>query len=209
MKVIFATGNKDKMKEIREILEGIGSIKEVVSMKEAGFDLDIEEDGTTFEENALIKAQAVWNAAKEAGMEDVLVLADDSGLCVNAMGGGPGIYSARYMGKDASYKDKNQDIINRVNKDGNGNRGAQFVCCIAGVFPDGSHEVVRGVVEGEIADKEYGTNGFGYDPIFYVPKFGCTTAQMPPEKKHSISHRGNALRMMKKVIEEYESNNSK
>lgn len=207
MKVIFATGNKDKMKEIREILEGLDDVKEVVSMKEAGFDIDIEENGTTFEENAMIKAKAVYDEAIKAGMQDILVLADDSGLCVDAMGGGPGIYSARYMGKDTSYREKNADIIARVNKDGNGNRRAQFVCCIAGVFPDGSKKVVRGTIEGEIADREYGTNGFGFDPIFYVPEYGCTTAEMPPEKKHSISHRGNALRLMKKVIMEYENNN--
>lgn len=209
MKVIFATGNKDKMFEIREILDGMGTIREVVSMKEAGIDIDIIEDGSTFEENAMIKAQAVWNAATDAGMEDILVLADDSGLCVEALNGEPGIYSARYMGKDTSYRIKNANLIDRVNKEGNGNRRAQFVCAIAAVFPDGTKEVVRGTVDGEIADKEYGSNGFGFDPIFYVPSLGCTTAQIPPAEKHAISHRGNALRLMKKVIEEYEGSHSK
>ncbi len=205
MNVIFATGNKDKMSEIREILDGMHVIDTVQSMKEAGVDIDIEENGTTFEENAMIKARAVYDAAVAKGMKDVLVLADDSGLCVEALNGEPGIYSARYMGKDTSYRIKNANLIERVNKEGNGNRNAQFVCCIAAVFPDGTGKVVRGTVDGEIADKEYGENGFGFDPIFYVPRLGCTTAQLKPEEKHAISHRGNALRMMRKVIAEYES----
>lgn len=207
--VIFATGNKDKMSEIREILDGMHVVTSVKSMKEAGVDIDIEENGTTFEENAMIKARAVFEAAKEKGLENVLVLADDSGLCVEALGGEPGIYSARYMGKDTSYSIKNANLIERVNKEGNGNRNAQFVCCIAAVFPDGSEKVVRGVVDGEIADKEYGENGFGFDPIFYVPRLHCTTAQLKPEEKHAISHRGNALRMMREVIAEYEGPDSK
>lgn len=209
MNVIFATGNKDKMAEIREILEGMDVITSVKSMKEAGLDPEIIEDGKTFEENALIKAKVVYKAAIDAGMENVCVLADDSGLCVEALNGEPGIYSARYMGKDTSYRIKNANLIERVNKEGNGNRKAQFVCCIAVVFPDGTDKVVRGTIDGEIADKEYGTNGFGFDPIFYVPSIGCTTAELEPSKKHAISHRGNALRLMKKVISEYESTNCK
>ena len=209
MNVIFATANKDKMAEIREILDGMHVVSSVQSMKEAGIDIDIEENGETFEENAMIKARAVFDAATEKGLENILVLADDSGLCVEALGGEPGIYSARYMGKDTSYRIKNANLIERVNKEGHGNRNAQFVCCIAAVFPDGTGKVVRGVVDGEIADKEYGENGFGFDPIFYVPKLHCTTAQLKPEEKHAISHRGNALRMMKKVIAEYEGPDSK
>ncbi|MBR5897585.1 MAG: RdgB/HAM1 family non-canonical purine NTP pyrophosphatase [Lachnospiraceae bacterium] len=209
MNVIFATANKDKMAEIREILDGMHVVSSVQSMKEAGIDIDIEENGETFEENAMIKARAVFDAAREKGLENILVLADDSGLCVEALGGEPGIYSARYMGKDTSYRIKNANLIERVNKEGHGNRNAQFVCCIAAVFPDGSEKVVRGVVDGEIADKEYGENGFGFDPIFYVPRLHCTTAQLKPEEKHAISHRGNALRMMRKVISEYEGPDSK
>ena len=209
MNVIFATANKDKMAEIREILDGMHVVTSVRSMKEADIDIDIEENGETFEENAMIKARAVFEAAKEKGLENVLVLADDSGLCVEALGGEPGIYSARYMGKDTSYRIKNANLIERVNKEGNGNRKAQFVCCIAAVFPDGTEKVVRGVVDGEIADKEYGENGFGFDPIFYVPRLHCTTAQLKPEEKHAISHRGNALRMMREVIAEYEGPDSK
>ena len=203
MKVIFATGNKDKMVEIREILDGLGCVDEIVSMKEAGLNPDIIEDGSTFEENAMIKASVVYEAALQKGIDNVLVLADDSGLCVDALNGEPGIYSARYMGEDASYRDKNANIIDRVNKAGT-NRKAQFVCCIAAVFPNGTQNVVRGVVDGEIADREYGENGFGFDPIFLLPDRGLTTAQIPPEEKNAISHRGNALRLMKDEILKYE-----
>lgn len=205
MDVIFATGNKDKMSEIREILDGMGEVSKVYSMKEMGIDPDIDENGSTFEENAMIKAEAVFNEATAKGMKNILVLADDSGLCVDALGGEPGIYSARYMGKDTSYRIKNANIIDRVNKEGNGNRKAQFVCAIAAVFPDGTKKTVRGIVDGEIADAEYGENGFGFDPIFYVPELKCTTAELKPEDKHAISHRGNALRLMKKEIAKYES----
>ena len=206
MKVIFATGNKDKMKEIREILSGMDSVKDVVSMKEAGLDPEIIENGSTFEENALMKAKTVFMEAKSKGMTDILVLADDSGLCIDALNGEPGIYSARYMGKDTSYKEKNANLIERVNK-ANTTRRAEFVCAIAAIFPDGESRVVRGTIEGEIADKEYGENGFGFDPIFYVPSLKKTTAQIPPEEKHAISHRGNALRLMRKEILDYESLN--
>lgn len=208
MNVIFATGNKDKMFEIREILEDLKVVDEIMSMKEAGIDLDIVEDGTTYEENAMIKAEAVYDAAIKAGIKDVLVLADDSGLSIDCLNGEPGIYSARYMGHDTSYKVKNANLIERVNNEGNGNRKAQFVCAIAAVFPDGSRKVVRGVVDGEIADKEYGSNGFGFDPIFYLPERGCTTAELEPKDKHAISHRGNALRLMKEEILKYENTNN-
>lgn len=205
MDVIFATGNKDKMFEIREILADMDVVRNVSSMKEAGLNPEIVEDGDSFEENALIKAREVFKAAKEAGMNDVLVLADDSGLCVDALNGEPGIYSARFLGDDTSYRIKNAYLIERVNNEGNGNRKAQFVCCIAAVFPDGHEAVVRGIVDGEIAYKEAGLNGFGYDPIFYIPSLGCTTAELIPSQKHAISHRGNALRLMKKVIADYEN----
>lgn len=204
MNVIFATGNKDKMAELREIIEDLHVVDTIQSMKEAGLDPEIIEDGKTYEENAMIKATVVFEAAKEAGISDVLVLADDSGLSVECLNGEPGIYSARYMGKDTSYRIKNANLIERVNKEGNGNRKAQFVCAIAAVFPDGSKKVVRGVVDGEIADAEYGENGFGFDPIFYLPDRKLTTAQLDPKAKHEISHRGNALRLMKKEIEAYE-----
>lgn len=205
MDVIFATGNKDKMFEIREILADMDMVDDIRSMKEAGLNPEIIEDGSTFEENALIKAREVYKAAKEAQIKNVLVLADDSGLCVDALNGEPGIYSARFLGDETSYRIKNAYLIERVNKEGNGNRKAQFVCAIAAVFPDGHEAVVRGIVDGEIAKEEAGTNGFGYDPIFYLPEKGCTTAELEPSDKHAISHRGNALRLMKKVIAEYEN----
>lgn len=201
MDIIFATGNKDKVFEIKEILSDIGSIGKVVSMKEAGIDIDIEENGSTFEENAMIKASAVFDEAVKRGMKDICVLADDSGLCVEALNGEPGIYSARYMGKKTSYREKNANIISRVNNEGNGNRRAQFVCAIAAVFPDGTKKCVRGTMDGEIAYAEKGSNGFGFDPIFFIPSLNCTTAELKPSEKHAISHRGKALRMMKKEIE--------
>ena len=201
MDIIFATGNKDKVFEIKEILSDIGSIGKVVSMKEAGIDIDIDENGSTFEENAMIKASAVFNEAVKRGMKDICVLADDSGLCVEALNGEPGIYSARYMGKETSYREKNANIISRVNNEGNGNRRAQFVCAIAAVFPDGTKKCMRGTMDGEIAYEEKGSNGFGFDPIFFIPSLNCTTAELKPSEKHAISHRGKALRMMKKEIE--------
>ena len=201
MDIIFATGNKDKVFEIKEILSDIGSIGKVISMKEAGIDIDIEENGSTFEENAMIKASAVFDEAVKRGMKDICVLADDSGLCVEALNGEPGIYSARYMGKETSYREKNANIISRVNNEGNGNRRAQFVCAIAAVFPDGTKKCVRGTMDGEIAYAEKGSNGFGFDPIFFIPSLNCTTAELKPSEKHAISHRGKALRMMKKEIE--------
>ena len=195
-KIIFATGNEGKMKEIRMILADLPV--EVISMKEAGLDVDIVEDGTTFEENALIKARAICKLAGE------MVLADDSGLEIDYLNKEPGIYSARYMGEDTSYRIKNQNLIDRLEGVPDEKRTARFVCAIAAVFPDGREFVVRGTVEGRIGYEEKGENGFGYDPIFYLPERGMTTAQLPPEEKNSISHRGNALRKMKEILEKEE-----
>lgn len=206
MRVIFATGNEDKMFEIREILSGMEELSDIISMKEAGLDPEIIEDGETFEENAMIKAVTVYEAAKAAGIKDALILADDSGLAIDCLNGEPGIYSARYMGKDTSYDIKNANMIQRVNEHPSGNRRAEFVCAIAAVFPDGTRDVVRGIVAGEIAREPKGSNGFGFDPIFYVPSLGCTTAELPPARKHEISHRGNALRLMREKIREHEDN---
>ena len=192
-KIIFATGNKDKMKEIRMILSDLDV--EILSMKEAGISVDIEENGTTFEENALIKARAICKLAGE------MVLADDSGLEIDYLNKEPGIYSARYMGEDTSYHIKNKSLIDRLEGVPDEKRTARFVCAIAAVFPDGKELVVRGTVEGIIGYEEKGENGFGYDPIFYLPERGCTTAELPPEEKNSISHRGNALRLMKDLLE--------
>lgn len=192
MRIIFATGNKDKMREIREILSDLGM--EILSMKEAGLAPDIVEDGASFEENAEIKARAI------AGMCRDIVLADDSGLEIDALGGEPGIYSARYMGEDTSYRVKNKNLIDRLEGVPDEKRTARFVCAIAAVFPDGSCEVVRGTIEGRIGYEERGENGFGYDPIFIAPEYGCTTAELSEEQKNRISHRGKALEKMKTII---------
>ena len=192
-RMIFATGNENKMKEIREILGALPL--EILSMKEAGVSADIVEDGKTFEENALIKARAICKLAGE------MVLADDSGLEIDYLNKEPGIYSARYMGEDTSYHIKNKSLIDRLEGVPDEKRTARFVCAIAAVFPDGKELVVRGTVEGIIGYEEKGENGFVYDPIFYLPERGCTTAELPPEEKNSISHRGNALRLMKELLE--------
>ena len=193
-KLIFATSNQGKMKEIREILTDLNV--EVLSLKEAGIEADIVEDGKTFEENALIKARAIRD------LTGCMVLADDSGLEVDALNKEPGIYSARYMGEDTSYDIKNKNIIDRLNGLIGDERSARFVCVIAAAFPDGSEETRRGTIEGQIGFEIAGENGFGYDPIFYVPEFGCTTAELSSEDKNAISHRGKALRAMKEVIEQ-------
>ena len=193
-KIIFATGNENKMKEIRMILADLGM--PIVSMKEAGIDIDVVEDGTTFEENALIKATEI---AKEA--PGCIVLADDSGLEIDYLNKEPGIYSARYAGADTSYDIKNNLLLERLEGVPNEKRTARFVCAVAAAFPDGSTEVVRGTVEGSIGHAIAGENGFGYDPIFYLPEYGCTTAQLSPEKKNELSHRGKALREMRVIME--------
>lgn len=193
-KIIFATGNQDKMKEIRMILEDLGIV--VSSMKEAGIAVDIVEDGTTFEENAMIKAEAI------AKLTDAIVLADDSGLEIDYLNKEPGIYSARYAGTDTSYEIKNNLLLQRLEGVPDEKRTARFVCAIAAVFPDGSKETVRGTIEGRIGYEIAGEHGFGYDPIFYLPEYGCTTAELDPEKKNELSHRGKALRLMRGIIEQ-------
>ena len=191
-RIIFATSNAGKMKEIREILKDLDV--EILSMKEAGIDVDIVEDGKTFEENALIKARTIRD------MAGCIVLADDSGLEVDALNKEPGIYSARYMGEDTSYDLKNANIIERLSGLTGNERSARFVCVIAAAFPDGTAETRRATIEGQIANAPAGENGFGYDPIFYVPEYKCTTAQLTAEQKNEISHRGKALRAMKEVL---------
>lgn len=192
--IIFATGNAGKMKEIRMILEDLGM--EILSMKEAGIEADILEDGTTFEENAIIKAKAI------AKLCSAVVLADDSGLEIDYLNKEPGIYSARYMGEDTSYHIKNTNLIERLEGVPMEKRTARFVCSIAAVLPDGKVLTSRGTIEGYIGYEEKGENGFGYDPIFYVPEFDCTTAQLSPEQKNQVSHRGKALKEMKTLLKE-------
>ena len=188
-KLILATSNKDKAREIAEILSDTPFV--VTTMKEEGYDPDIVEDGKTFEENALIKARTVHALAKGA-----YVMADDSGLCIDALDGAPGIYSARFCGEDSTYPEKFAKIFEMLKDIPEEKRTAKFVCSIAVVRPDGSEFTVRGEVRGVLHEKPMGDGGFGYDPIFYVPEFGMTTAQMTKEQKNSISHRGKASRAM-------------
>lgn len=191
-RVVFATGNENKLKEIRMILADVDV--EVISLKEAGIVLDVEENGGTFAENAMIKARAC------AQNTDLIVLADDSGLEIDHLNKEPGIYSARYMGEDTSYHVKNQNLISRLEGVPDEMRTARFVCAVAAVMPDGREKVVEGSIEGRIGYEEKGKNGFGYDPIFYLPEYGCTSAEMAPEQKNTISHRGRALEKMKDAL---------
>lgn len=192
--IVFATGNEGKMREIRMILAGLGM--DILSMKEAGANPQICEDGKTFGENAEIKALAVW---RETGG---IVLADDSGLVVDYLGGEPGIYSARYMGEDTSYEIKNQAIIDRLSKARGEERAARFVCNIAAVLPDGQVIHAEESMEGLIAEHPAGCGGFGYDPILYIPQFHMTSAELSIEQKNQISHRGKALEAIKRMLAE-------
>lgn len=194
-KIIFATTNEGKMKEVRMLLADMGC--EVLSLKDIGLDVEIVEDGETFEDNAIIKAKAIMELTEE------MVLADDSGLEVDYMNKEPGIYSARFLGETTSYHLKNQHIIDQL-KDAKGKeRSARFVCAIAFVSPAGEIMTTRGTIEGEIGYEEKGENGFGYDPIFVVPEFHCSSAELSPEQKNKISHRGKALSEMKEKIRKY------
>lgn len=195
-RIIFATGNQNKMKEIHMILADLGM--PIYSMKEAGIDIDIVEDGTTFEENAQIKAKAI---AKY--LPDDIILADDSGLEIDYLNKEPGIYSARYAGEDTSYDIKNQMLLDRLQGVPKEKRTARFVCAIAAVVPGHEPFVVRGTIEGYIGDKPAGENGFGYDPIFYVSDLDCSTAELSPEDKNARSHRGNALRAVREELKNY------
>ncbi|WMJ85911.1 XTP/dITP diphosphatase [Anaerocolumna sp. MB42-C2] len=191
-RLIFATTNEGKMKEIRMILKDLNY--EIVSMKEAGIFIDIVEDGSTFEENAVIKAKTIMEMTGE------MVLADDSGLEVDAMGKAPGIYSARFLGEDTSYEIKNNYILEQLKDLPEEKRSARFVCAIACAYPGGEVVTTRATIEGFIGHEIIGDNGFGYDPIFWVPEYGCTSAQLSTEIKNKISHRGKALESMKDII---------
>lgn len=191
-KIIFATSNLGKMKEIKEILNDLNC--EILSMKEAGINIDILEDGKTFEENAIIKAKSI------AKIANCIVLADDSGLEVDYLNKAPGIYSARFLGENTSYDIKNKYIIDKLSNVSDEKRSARFVCAIACALPNGEIFTTRAAIEGKIAYEPKGENGFGYDPIFFVPEFNCTTAQLSPEQKNKISHRGKALVLMKEKL---------
>ena len=203
-RMIFATSNEGKMKEVRMILADLGM--EILSMKQAGIQADIVEDGTTFEENARIKASAIQKLCRQQASSEgkepgeTIVLADDSGLEVDFLGGAPGIYSARYMGEETSYEVKNQAIIDKLSAAEGEARSARFVCAIAAALPDGEVLTARGTIEGRIGYEAAGEGGFGYDPIFYLPERGLTTAQLSPEEKNEISHRGKALGAMKELL---------
>lgn len=194
-KIIFATNNEGKMKEIRMIMSDLDV--EIITMKEARISIDIVEDGKTFEENAKIKAKAV------SKLTDAIVLADDSGLEIDYLDKAPGVYSARFMGEDTSYDIKNNAILEKLKDVPEEERTARFVCTICGFFPDGSNVITRGTVEGIIGYEIKGQNGFGYDPIFYLPEFSCYSAELSPEQKNEVSHRGKALKEMKSYIEKW------
>lgn len=191
-RIIFATGNAGKMKEIKEIMADMGY--EILSMKEAGIAVDIVEDGTTFEENARIKARSIASLCED------IVLADDSGLEIDYLNKEPGVYSARYLGEDTSYTIKNQALLDRLAGVEKERRTARFVCAIAAVLPDKREYTTRGTIEGYIGEQPAGENGFGYDPIFYVDAYGCSTAELPMDTKNELSHRGKALRAMKEIL---------
>lgn len=199
-KIIFATGNQGKMREVRKILANLkieGEETEILSMKEAGIDIEITEDGASFEENAVIKAKAVSEVVPGA-----IVLADDSGLQIDYLNGEPGIYSARYLGEDTSYHVKNANLLARLEGVAEEKRTARFVCAIAVAMPDGRVDTATGIIEGRIGYEEKGEGGFGYDPIFYVPEFGKTTAELSEDEKNAVSHRGKALRAIRERLEE-------
>ena len=193
MRIVFATGNAGKVREVKAILADLNM--EVLSMKEAGIEIDVEENGATFEENALLKAEAIANK-----ITDAIVLADDSGLEIDYLGKEPGVRSSRFLGEDTSYTVKNNHILNLLEGVQGKKRSARFVCVIAAIFPNKKKETVRATIEGEIAMESKGEEGFGYDPIFYVPEFGCTTAELTMEQKNQISHRGKALTEIKKKL---------
>lgn len=192
--IILASNNKDKVKEVKEILKGY----DIISMKEAGIDVDIEENGTTFEENALIKARAIMKLTGQ------ITMADDSGLEIDYLNKAPGVYSARFMGHDTSYDIKNKALIQKLEGVRGSDRSGRFVCAIAVCFPDGREIVKRGTMEGLIAEEIKGDNGFGYDPIVYLPEYGRTSGELAPEEKNKISHRGKALALIKEELDKSE-----
>lgn len=197
-RIVFATGNGGKLREIREIMSDYDV--DIVSMKDAGVYVDVEENGSSFMENSFIKARAVAAKCRELGYKDDIVLADDSGLVVDALGGEPGIYSARYLGEDTPYSIKNADILKRMENVPKEERSARFVCAIACVLPDGRELEALETYEGAIGYEERGENGFGYDPIFYLPDRGVYSAELDPDEKNRISHRGKALMKMRDLL---------
>lgn len=191
-KIIFATGNENKLKEIRQIMQDMDV--EIISMKEAGINIEIEETGTTFLENSYLKAKTIWDIIGG------IVMADDSGLVIDYLNGEPGLYSARYMGENTSYDIKNANILERMKAAKGNERSARFVASIVCILPNGKELSVVETMEGIIADKVAGENGFGYDPILYLPDYDCTSAELSDNEKNKISHRGKALRLMREKL---------
>lgn len=191
-KIIFATGNENKLKEIRQIMQDMDV--EIISMKEAGINIEIEETGTTFLENSYLKAKTIWD------ITGGIVMADDSGLVIDYLNGEPGLYSARYMGENTSYDIKNANILERMKAAKGNERSARFVASIVCILPNGKELSVVETMEGIIADKVAGKNGFGYDPILYLPDYACTSAELSDNEKNKISHRGKALRLMREKL---------
>lgn len=194
MKVIAATKNKGKIREMEEILSELGI--DIVSQQDMGIDVDVEETGNTFEKNALIKARAV------AMISDNPVLADDSGLCVDSLGGAPGVYSARYAGDNATDSDKINKLLREIGD--NKNRNAKFITAVAFIFPDGREITASGEVKGYITEKPAGTGGFGYDPVFFSEELNKTFAEATDEEKNSVSHRGRALKNLYEKLKDME-----
>ena len=191
-KIIFATGNENKLKEVRQIMQDMDI--EIISMKEAGINIEIEETGTTFLENSYLKAKTIWD------ITGGIVMADDSGLVIDYLNGEPGLYSARYMGENTSYDIKNANILERMKAAKGNERSARFVASIVCILPNGKELSVVETMEGIIADKVAGENGFGYDPILYLPDYDCTSAELSDNEKNKISHRGKALRLMREKL---------
>ena len=187
IKIIFATSNANKISEIKEIIN-IPNI-DIVSMEEEGIKIDIEESGSTYEENALIKARAIAQLRPNE-----IIMAEDSGLEIDYLHGEPGLYSARYMGHDTPYDKKNKAILDLLKGVERSKRTAQYVCSIVAILPDRKELSAMGILKGEIGEREKGVNGFGYDPIFFLPQRGCYMSELTNEEKNMISHRGKALR---------------
>lgn len=202
MRILFATHNQHKLREIQEILCNFPGT--ILCAKDLGMDQEVEENGTSFLENAEIKARALYNFAKTQGLleEDDLVMADDSGLSIEALSFGPGIYSARFLGVDTPYPEKNRRILAMMEESSSKSRMAYFTCAIVTIFADGKVLQTEARCTGEIAKEPGGEEGFGYDPIFYLPEYGKTTAELSREEKNKVSHRGKALRKMERMIQE-------
>lgn len=202
--IIFATGNQGKIKEIREIMQDFPG--EIRTMREIGFDGDIDENGTTFEMNSEIKARAVLNflnsEVKKGSLpeKDYIIMADDSGLEIDYLDGAPGVYSSRFLGEDSSYEMKNKWILDQLAGVPEEQRGARFTAVITAILPDGRILKTRASMEGRIADEIKGNGGFGYDPVLFLPEYGCTSAELAAEEKNRISHRGKALQKMSEEL---------